>query len=57
MVTYIDEWRRKFPSCMVVKGLSNAANLQMCESMCFKSVFQRQVFAKTILFQMAEYAK
>ena len=21
MVTFIDEWRQKFPSCMVVKGL------------------------------------
>ena len=23
MVTFIDEWRRKFPSCMVVKRLTN----------------------------------
>ena len=26
MVTFIDEWRRKFPSCMVVKRLNKRVN-------------------------------
>ena len=29
MVKFIDEWRRKFPSCMVVKRLIDPVNNQL----------------------------
>ena len=32
MVTFIDEWRRKFPSCMVVKRLKAIATVLFCNS-------------------------